>query len=138
MTDQLPIEFNAPQPSGFPPLKLRGGEGELCSVAERRILDLLPSGRENAISMPRLAELVCVSTRELQSLIQHLINDHGIMIASATGKNHGYFYPETAEEYRAAVDQLKHRIISLARRIRAIDRTAYEEIFGQGKLNVEG
>jgi hypothetical protein len=56
------------------------------------------------------------------------------MIASATGKNHGYYLPQTEDEYRAAVNQLKHRIISLARRIRAIDRQAYEEIFGQREL----
>jgi biotin operon repressor len=98
---------------------------------ERRILSTLRKGRENAISMSALADQLNISTRELQSIIQHLINDHGNMIASATGKNHGYYYPGNEEEYRAAVDQLKHRIISLARRIRAIDKKAFEEIFGQ-------
>jgi biotin operon repressor len=94
----------------------------------------LRKGRENAISMSALAEQLNISTRELQSVIQHLINDHGHMIASATGKNHGYYYPGNEEEYRAAVDQLKHRIISLARRIRAIDKQAFQEIFGQLQL----
>lgn len=100
------------------------------------MLSLLPRGRENAISMPALAEAVGITTRDLQQTIQHLINDHGVMIASATGRNHGYYFPESKEEYRAAVDQLKHRIISLARRIRAIDQIAFEEIFGQNRINL--
>ena len=102
---------------------------------ELRILSLIQRGRTNAISMPALANACGISTRELQSTIQHLINDHGVLIASATGKiHHGYFYPEGEAEYKAAVDQLRHRIISLAKRIRAIDKTAFEEIFGQGNL----
>ena len=101
---------------------------------ETAILALIQRGRESAISMSALAGSVGISTRELQQIIQHLINDHGVLIASATGKQHGYYYPDGEEEFRAAVDQLKHRIISLARRIRAIDSAAYEEIFGQGRI----
>lgn len=84
--------------------------------------------------MPSLALRVGISTRELQDVIKHIIEEHGIMIASATGRNHGYYFPATEKEYRDAVDQLKHRIISLAKRIRACDRAAFEEIFGQSRF----
>ena len=116
---QLQINFDGPQ---------------VLTEIERQVLSLIQRGRQNAIAMPALANACGISTRELQQIIQGLINDRGVFIASATGKNHGYYIPETAEEYRAAVDQLKHRIISLARRIRAMDRAAFEEIFGQGNI----
>jgi biotin operon repressor len=133
MTEQLDMNYlpprQPPRTASTPPDP--GGE---ITHDERRVLSTLRKGRENAISMSALAEQLNISTRELQSVIQHLINDHGYMIASATGKNHGYYYPGNEEEYRAAVDQLKHRIISLARRIRAIDKQAFQEIFGQGSF----
>lgn len=101
---------------------------------ERQILSLIYHGRDKAISMFSLANEVHITTRELQQIVQHLINDHGVLIASATGKNHGYFYPETEEEFRAAAAQLEHRIISLAKRLRALNKESYEAIFGQGNL----
>ena len=103
---------------------------------EMRVLSLIQRGREKAISMPALANACGISTRELQSIIQALINDRGVLIASATGRNHGYYIPETAEEFSAAAGQIEHRIISLARRLRAMNREKYEAIFGQGKLYV--
>lgn len=107
---------------------------DTISPIEREVLFLIRPGRDNAISMSALAEAVGISTRELQQIIQRLINGRGVAIASATGRNHGYYLPETAEEYKAATDQLKHRIIALAHRIRSLDRAAYEEIFGQGNI----
>lgn len=149
MTEQIKIDFERTPSPQSPPLKggeekyapspLRGegkGEGELTAL-ERAVLSLIQRGRENAISMPALAEAVGITTRELQQIIQHLINDHGVLIASATGRNHGYYYPQSEDEYRAAAAQLEHRIISLARRLRAMDREKYEEIFGQGRIFVD-
>jgi len=118
-TDQLQINFDGPQ-----------GLSEI----EAKVLSLIQRGRENAISMPALANACGIKTRELQQVIQGMINERGVFIASATGRNHGYYIPETADEYKNAVDQLKHRIISLARRIRAMDKAAYHEIFGQGNI----
>ena len=101
------------------------------------MLQSIPRGRDNAVSMKALADTLAVSTRDVQHLVKHLIEEHGKLIASATGRNHGYYYPDSAEEYQAAVDQLRHRIISLAARIRVLDRRAFEEIFGQGNMFIE-
>ena len=142
--DQIRIDYdNAPQP----PLNLRGGVGAaLCgrpvaapvplTDAESRILSLIQRGRENAISMSALAEAVGIATRELQDVIKHLIEDHGVLIASATGKNHGYYYPVTEDELVSARAQIIHRIQSLARRLRAIDKEAYETIFGGARFDI--
>ncbi len=113
--------------------------GDMTDI-ETRVISLIQRGRENAISMPALADACGISTRELQSIIQHLINDHGILIASATGKGkgdtkrHGYYYPVTEEELLSARTQIIHRIISLAKRLKSIDRQAYEKIFGQENI----
>jgi hypothetical protein len=106
------------------------------TVDEMRVLAILPRGAENAVSMPTLAGAMNMSTRQLQDLIAHLIESHGQLICSACGKNHGYYMPASEEEYRTGVRQLKNRIISLAKRMRALDRTAYEQIFGQGELEL--
>ena len=109
---------------------------------EARVLSLIQLGRGNAISMQALASAVGawhakpLHTRELQDVIKHLIEDHGVLIASATGRNHGYYYPVTEDELISARAQIIHRIQSLARRLRAIDKEAYEEIFGQGRMEI--
>jgi DNA-binding IclR family transcriptional regulator len=119
MTEQTQINFDSP--AGL-------------TREEADVLCLLKKGRENSISMSALAEAVGVCTREVQTIVKHLVEDHQVLIASATGKHHGFFLPENEEEFRAAAAQLEHRIISLAKRLRAINKESYEEIFGQGKL----
>jgi hypothetical protein len=104
------------------------------TTEERAVLRHLRRGRKNAISMPELAAAVGVSTRALQDIISHIIQDHKTLICSACGKNHGYYLPVDESEYRAGVNQLKHRIISLAKRMRAMDKEAYTEIFGGREL----
>ena len=115
--------------------RTQGSPLQLTDV-EVQVLFLIQRGRENAISMSALAGAVGISTRELQDVIKHLIEDHGVLIASATGKNHGYYYPVTEDELISARAQIIHRIQSLARRLRAIDREAFEEIFGQGRMEL--
>jgi hypothetical protein len=104
---------------------------------EAAVLRHLRRGREQAISMPELASLVGLSTRALQDVIAHLIEEHNTLICSACGRNHGYYLPADESEYRAGVDQLKHRIMSLAKRMRAMDRQAYEDLFGQGCMELK-
>jgi hypothetical protein len=103
---------------------------------EMRVLAILPRGAENAVSMPTLAGVMNMSTRQLQALIAHLIESHGQLICSACGKHHGYYMPANEEEYLAGVTQLKNRIISLAKRMRALDKQAYVKIFGQGEMEL--
>lgn len=107
---------------------------ERFTPTESRIMGLIQKGRSNAISMPVLASAVNISTRELQSTIQHLINDCGVLIASSCGKPSGYYYPESVDDYRAGSKQIANRIIQLAKRLRKMDKETYEAIFGQMRL----
>lgn len=105
------------------------------TALEWRVMQHIRHGRENAVSMSALAELVGISTRELQSIITHLIQDHDIMISSATGRNHGYYYPATEAEYKAGAMQLVHRITALSKRLIKYDKLAHEKLFGQQRLD---
>ena len=128
MNHQIPIDFTAIPRKPDPP------SGPKLTERERLLLSLLPHGRQNAISMPNLAEQVGVPTRELQEMIQNFINNHGILIASSCGKPSGYYYPESFEDFQEGVKQLVNRIISLAKRLKAMDKEKHEQIFGQGRL----
>ncbi len=116
MSDQLAIDFDSPQG---------------LTALESRVLALIQRGREHSITMQTLAATVGITTRAVQDLIAHLIIDHQILIASGCGKKHGYWLPTNEDELMAARAQLVHRIIALARRLRAIDSQAFEDIFGQ-------
>jgi hypothetical protein len=109
--------------------------GDMTDI-ETRVLALIQRGRSNAISMPALAEACGISTRELQSIKKHLVEDHGVLIVSSCGKNNGYYYPENAEEFDAGADQIIHRIISLAKLLRAMNKEKYEHIFCQGRIEL--
>jgi biotin operon repressor len=101
------------------------------SAAESAVLQRLRKGRTNAVSMPTLAAALAISTRDLQHLVKHLREEHGILITSSCGKNPGYYYPQTQEEHAAGIRQIEHRIISLARLLKSQNKAAYERIFGQ-------
>lgn len=111
--------------------------GELTAV-EREIIDLLSGhrGKERAIAMAALADLVGLSTRTLQMRIKHLIEAHGVLIGSATGEPHGYYLITDPEEVRASVGQLEHRLKSLAVRISRIKKVSVEDVFGQMRMEL--
>lgn len=93
-------------------------------------------GRANALQVRHFAQLVGVDERRAQILVKHLVEDHGVLIGSATSRPFGYFVPETEAEVKAVTDQLYHRIASLAVRIARIKRISVEEILNQ--LRLEG
>ncbi len=101
---------------------------------EMRLLELLRHGRQSARSVSFLSEQTGLSSVEVRRIVKHLVEEHNIMIVSAVGSPAGYYYPVTNEEYMAGVKQLENRIISLAKRLRAINRQAYERIFGQMRI----
>jgi len=101
---------------------------------ERRVYGLLSRGRESAIREKTLTTITGISGVRIRTIIKHLIEDHGIMIVSSTANPPGFYLPENRDEYRQGVVQLVHRIASLARRVRAMDRQYYEQILGGSRL----
>jgi biotin operon repressor len=77
-----------------------------------QILNLLPLGKENAITTEKLRGLSgCKSNRELQAEIEKLRKD-GVIIASKSNAGGGYFIPEGEAETREFYNTLRSRAIS--------------------------
>lgn len=113
----------------------------VCALTdhEARVIALIHArqGRAAAIPMSTVAERIGISTRVLQQIIQHLICGHRMRIGSATGSPHGYYWITDAEDLDRAKAQLRHRIIELASRLRALDDTALADVIGQLRLALE-
>ena len=118
MPEQLQLNFDAP----------------VLNEEEKAIFNLLLKGRGNAKKERLISAATGISGVRVRGIIKHLIENHGILIASSTANPPGFYFPEGREEYRKGVVQLVHRIASLARRVRAMDRQYYEEILGGARL----
>lgn len=123
MTDQILIDFNKPLPSPV--------HGADLQPEEKRVLDLIRTGRCNARQAREIAELVGTGEVTARRIIKHLVEHHNVLIVSSTTKPAGYFYPVDAEEQRAGSQQIINRIRSMAKRLREMDRETAEKIFGQ-------
>ena len=121
---QLTIDFNPPHEQVF----------GVLDNDERRLFSYICVGRSNAVSVSELMALCGMSDVVVRQTVKHLVEEHGCLIVSATGKPSGFYLPQNREEFRAGVAQYVHRIASLARRVRAMDRAAYERLFGQKKI----
>jgi hypothetical protein len=120
MPDQLSLDFDRPA----------------LTEEQELIFNLLRKGRKNAIREKTLSAMTGISGVRVRQIIKHLTEHHGILVVSSTANPPGFYFPETREEYRAGVAQYVNRIRSLAGRLRAMDREAYESLFGQERLAI--
>ena len=74
----------------------------------RFLLDAIPTGEENAVSMSALAELFHTTERGIRKLV-HLAREDGCIVA---GNASGYFLPEELEELRGYCSFAKSRVRS--------------------------
>ena len=118
--EQLSFDFNRPS----------------MTEEQKLICSLLRKGRKNAIREKTLSATTGISGVRVRQIIKHLTEHHGILVVSSTANPPGFYFPETREEYRAGVTQYVNRIRSLAGRLKAMDREAYESLFGQERLAI--
>ncbi len=123
MPQQIVIDFSKALPSPV--------HGEDLQPEERRVLELIRSGRAGARQAREISELTGIGDVTVRSIIAHLVNAHKILIVSATSKPAGYYFPVNDEESDAGAEQLVHRIRALAMRLKNVKRQTYEKIFGQ-------
>lgn len=91
-------------------------------------------GKDQAVLGPAIAELTGLHYTEVRSIIAHLINDHGKLIASC---GRGYYIPRTPEEITEATRSLRHRAIMILLRASRLQKQSIDEVYGQGKLELE-
>ena len=94
-------------------------------------------GREQALPLELLAAEAGVSPRVAQELVKHLIESHGQSIGSSTGDPHGYYMIQSADDLERSKAQLRHRIISTARRLAQLEKSTAPKVLGQITLDLE-
>ncbi|MCS6290380.1 MAG: hypothetical protein H8K10_15600 [Nitrospira sp.] len=109
------------------------------SQQERKVMTLLTErqGRQAAIGKSELAKITGMPEREVRRVIKHLIEEHGEPIGSTSGEPHGYYLICTADEQAHAENELRHRIIELARRLGCLKRNQPAEVLGQIVLELQ-
>lgn len=95
-------------------------------------------GKESAIKADTLAWQTRLDGVRVREIVSHLIRDHGKLIGSSTANPPGFYVITDAEELRRHVKSLRHRGIMCLVRAAALSKTSIEEIFRQGRLDVDG
>ena len=91
----------------------------------RRLLDLIPHGRDNAISSYELADAFGVGISELRRIINDLILDGALIVHSLRG-----YYIPTKEDHSEAWEYIQS---FTDENIIRILWDSYERIFGENK-----
>ncbi len=76
---------------------------------QQRILDAIPYGQENAIKCCSLALRTGLDDREVQEVIQSIINDEIVPVCSSCDGIMGYFRPTRRSDMTRYHVQLAHR-----------------------------
>lgn len=105
--------------------------GDQSGKTEFPIMNLLPVGKENAISTVDLVRLTgCKSARDLQERIAYERN-HGAVICSGSGR--GYWKPKNRQEIQEFVRTMDARALNTLRAVKSA-RAALKIPAGQQAL----
>lgn len=106
------------------------------SIAEPSVEELLVArliwkhrGRGNPVSIARLRENTGYSERHIKGIVEHLVVKYGIRIGARREDPVGYFVIEDAEDLAVAVGPYKAQILSMLRRLRALETAARVQEF---------
>lgn len=104
---------------------------------EQTVLECIPAGHENAISLRRLTLVVSLGDRLIREIIYRLVVERGLPIGSSTGpEGGGYFLIEDEQDLKVAIRHLKPRAKAIFRRTRALEKIAREKFSRQIKLTM--
>lgn len=105
------------------------------SLREQTVLDCIPTGHANAITLRRLARVACLDDRLIREIIYRLVVERGLPIGSSTGpEGGGYFLIENYEDLEVATRHLKPRARAIFRRAQALEKIAQNQFSRQLKL----
>lgn len=101
--------------------------------------DMIPYGRENAVSRPELSRITGISDREVRRQIAELRaedSDDDLVIASSSRHGRGYFLTDKPDEIRAFIAEMHKRIRMVYRAIKVakkkLHRIEQREKYGKG------
>lgn len=113
-----------------------GVESNMTSE-ERAVMNLITEGRMTAISATSISLIAGISERKVRQIIRHLIDQHHCCIGSATDEPVGFYRITDPGELADVVEALRHRGISILVRASRLSGNSLEEIFKQGRLELE-
>ncbi len=87
-----------------------------------KLLDFIPTGRENAIPGPDLAR--AAGFKDVRSMTQeiHRLRKGGELILSAVSYPPGYFLPESVHEVENFVRSMHGRIVEIKNAVRGAEK----------------
>lgn len=95
-------------------------------------------GRANAIKVDVLAIRTGIEGVRIREIVSHLVKEHGKLIGSSTGNPPGFYVITDRAELEKQIKSLRHRGIMCLVRAAALSKTSIEEIFRQGRLDIDG
>ena len=98
------------------------------------ITDVIPTGRENAVSRHALCGITGLSERAVREAIQAVNESGEAIICCENGK--GYFLPETQAEAERYIRYSQSYLISLARKDRGMRRAVKRMFSDQLELDI--
>jgi hypothetical protein len=107
---------------------------------ERELLAVLRyhKGVANARKLDALASTLQVSPREVKSLAKELTERYGVPIGARRQPPYGYFLCVTPEDYAAARRPYLNEVLSLLRRLKALNPDQrLLELYGQLELAIQ-
>lgn len=94
-------------------------------------------GRENAVKADALAWQTGFDGVRVREIVSHLIREHGKLIGSSTGNPPGFYIITDRSELEKQIKSLRHRGIMCLVRAAALSKTSIEDIFKQGRLEID-
>lgn len=92
-------------------------------------------GRASAIDMHAIAARTGITTREIQSIVKTLVEEHHLPIGTATSRPFGYFWIATNEERKEVRDHFVRRALSNLQHAKAFDdQKLVAEFIGQMEI----
>lgn len=83
---------------------------------KQTILNVIPLGRENAISRGKIKELTGYSDRHIRRCIAEMVSDRDVAIMS-TSNQRGYYLPLTEMDYDEAIANLRKKTSTMLNRL---------------------
>lgn len=104
------------------------GSSSSLSPDAAAVLDaIIDADAEHPVKQDRIAERTGLSVRTVQDALKRLREDHGIPAVSRCRPPYGCFIAQSPSEAREYVQQLRARITSLYKSIKAVDAAAARE-----------
>lgn len=109
------------------------------TTEERKVYDVVRfhPGAATAIKQDDIAAMTGLSNRQVQEILKHLTEFHGLLLASSVKPPYGVYIPDSADELLNYTRQLRRRAISQLVRLSKLERTHLDDLLGQLRVEIE-